>query len=255
MEKAIRGATELYNAYQKLTVKNYTTAIILAAGSSSRMGGDTSKQFLSVAGLPVLARTLLSYEKCPMIREIVVVARSQDREAVQKMVSEYHITKCKAIAEGGKDRAASAKNGFLAVSSNTKFVAVADGARCLTTPTQIARVCLCAYKNKAASAGYPITDTVKRTGVLGNVKETVDRDNLWAVQTPQVFHYALYAAASARAEADHFSSTDDNGLIEHLGYGVRLVDCGKGNLKITIPADIRLAEAILAARTKEEDDD
>ena len=255
MKKAIRGATEVLNLYQNLTVKNYTTALILAAGSSSRMGAKISKQFLEVSGIPVLARTLLAYEKCALIREIVVVTRSQDKELVQDLVDQYDISKCKAIVPGGADRAESARNGMNAVSSNTKFLAVADGARCLTTPLQIARVCLCAYKNKAASAGYPITDTVKRTGVLGNVKETVERENLWAVQTPQVFALPLYAAATARAQADHFSPTDDNGLIEHMGYGVRLVDCGKENIKITLPTDIRLAEAILAAREKEDDDE
>lgn len=255
MKKAMRGATKAYDLYQNLTVKNYTTALILAAGSSSRMGGAVSKQFLKVSGIPVLARTLLAYEECPLIREIVVVARTQDEHAVQDMIEQFDISKCKAIVPGGADRAESARKGLNAVSANTRFLAVADGARCLTTPLQIARVCLCAYKNKAASAGYPITDTVKRTGVLGNVKETVERENLWAVQTPQVFALPLYAAATARAQADNFSPTDDNGLIEHLGYGVRLVDCGRENIKITMPADIRLAEAILAARNEEEEDE
>ena len=255
MKKAIQGASKVFDIYQNLTVKNYTTALILAAGASSRMGANISKQFLPVAGIPILARAMLSYEKCPLIREIVVVARPQDKKTVLDLIAEYHITKCKTVADGGADRAESARNGLNAVSPNTKFIAIADGARCLTTPTQIARVCLCAYKNKAASAGYPITDTVKRTGVLGNVKETVDRENLWAVQTPQVFHFSLYAAASARAQADRFSPTDDNGLIEHMGYGVRLVDCGRENIKITMPADIRLAEAILAARTEEDEND
>ena len=255
MKKVIRGATKVYDAYRNLTVKNYTTAMILAAGSSSRMGANVSKQFLNISGIPVIARTLAAYQECPLIREIVVVARPQDKQAVSELLEQYEISKCKAIVPGGADRAESARNGLNAVSANTRFVAVADGARCLTTPAQIARVCLCAYKNKAASAGYPITDTVKRTGVLGNVKETVDRENLWAVQTPQVFALPLYAAASARAQADHFSPTDDNGLIEHLGFGVRLVDCGRENIKITTPADLRLAEAILAAREKEEADE
>ncbi|MBE6530161.1 MAG: 2-C-methyl-D-erythritol 4-phosphate cytidylyltransferase [Ruminococcaceae bacterium] len=255
MKKAIKGATEVLNLYQNLTVKNYTTALILAAGASSRMGSQISKQFLEVDGVPVLARSLQAYEQCPLIREIVVVARPQDQQIVLDLIDQYEISKCKTVVSGGADRAESARNGLNAVSTNTKFIAVADGARCLTTPMQIARVCLCAYKNKAASAGYPITDTVKRTGALGNVKETVNRENLWAVQTPQVFAFPLYTAATARAQADNFSPTDDNGLIEHMGYGVRLVDCGKENIKITMPADIRLAEAILAARKKEDNDE
>ena len=253
MKKEIQTAVETYQAYEELRAEYYTTALILAAGSSSRMGGKTSKQFLSVNGTPVLARTLIAYQKCLLIREIVVAARKEDLRAVAALAEQYGITKCKKVVVGGSDRAESARLALNAVSTDTRFIAVADGARCLTTPIQIARVCACAYQNKAASAACPVVDTVKRTGVLGNVKETVDRENLWTVQTPQVFHLSLYAAATARAEADGFSPTDDNGLIEHLGYGVRLVDCGRENIKITTPADIRLAEAILAARGKEPD--
>ena len=255
MKKQIKQAIDAYRAFEDKRAEYYTTAVILAAGSSTRMGGKGSKQFLPVSGVPVLARTLLAYQKCILIREIVVAAREEDLETVKALAAQYKIDKLRRVVPGGADRAASARIALGAVSTETKYVAVADGARCLTTPVEIARVCACAYENKAASAACPVYDTVKRTGVLGNVKETVDRENLWTVQTPQVFHLALYAAATARAEADGFSPTDDNGLIEHLGYGVRLVSCGRENIKITTPADVRLAEAILAARGKEPDDE
>lgn len=255
MKEAVQKAVDIYEAYRDFNEKTYTAALILAAGSSSRMGGKTSKQFLPVGGTPVLARSLLAYQKCPLIREIVVAARPEDANEVKKLVEKYEISKFKKLVSGGATRAESAKNALNAVSVDVKYVAVADGARCLTTPLEIARVCACAYRNKAASAGRRVVDTVKRTGALGNVKETVDRENLWTVQTPQVFHLALYAAATARAEADGLKPTDDNAMIEHLGYGVHLVECSRENIKITTPADIRLAEAILAARGKEPSDD
>ena len=255
MKEVVKKVIDAYRTYREFDEKTYTAALILAAGSSSRMGGKTSKQFLPVAGIPVLARTLLAYQKCPLIREIVVAARPEDHDAVRALTEQYEITKFTKLVAGGSSRAESARNALGAVSTDTKFVAIADGARCLIRPIDIARVCACAYKNKAASAACRIVDTVKRTGALGNVKETVDRENLWTVQTPQVFHLALYAAASARAETDKFAPTDDNGLVEHLGYGVRLVECSRENIKITTPADLRLAEAILAVRGKDNDHD
>ncbi len=254
MKEQIRQAVELYQTYREFSAEHYTAALILAAGASTRMGGGTSKQFLPVGGIPVLARTLLAYEKCPLIREIIVAARPEDHKAVTGLIKKYEIGKFTKLVPGGSSRAESARNALNAVSTDVRYVAVADGARCLTKPLEIARVCACAYQNKAASAGCRVYDTVKRTGALGSVKETVDRENLWTVQTPQVFQLALYAAATARAEADRFSPTDDNGLIEHLGYGVRLVECSRENIKITTPSDIRLAEAILAARGKDDGD-
>lgn len=255
MKNVIRKTVEAYQTYREFDEKTYTTALILAAGSSTRMGKKISKQFLSVGGIPVLARTLIAYQKCPLIREIVVAARPEDHETVQALIEQYEIKKITALVSGGSSRAESAQNALNAVSPETKFVAVADGARCLIKPLEIARVCACAYKNKAASAACRVIDTVKRTGALGNVKETVDRENLWTVQTPQVFHLALYTVATERAKSDRFVPTDDNGLIEHLGYGVRLVECSRENIKITTPADIRLAEAILASRRKDKDDE
>ena len=102
----------------------------------------------------------------------------------------------------------------------------------------------------AASAAHQVTDTVKRTTTLGMTRETVDRNNLWQAQTPQIFHTSLYTAALYQAEKDGFSVTDDNSLIEHLGYQVRMVECGLQNIKITTAEDLPLAEAILEYRSK-----
>lgn len=232
--------------------KNYTAAIILAAGSSTRMGGNTNKQFELLNGIPVLAHTLMAYQTCVLIREIVVVARPSDFEAIYQLRKTYGITKMKHIVSGGKTRQESAVHGMQKLSDEVRYVAIADGARCLTTPLQIAEVCLRAYRYKAASAGHAINDTVKRTTSLGMTVETVDRNNLWQAQTPQVFHAALYTAALHNAKKDGLTVTDDNMIVEHLGYRVRMVECGVQNIKITTREDIPLAEAILKSRGQDE---
>ena len=228
---------------------SYTAAVILAAGQSTRMG-KINKQLYSLGGKPVLAHTLLAYQKCPLIREIVVVTKPEEFDAVYELSKKYKITKLKQLAIGGATRQESARRGVEKLSDKVKYVAIADGARCLTTPAQITKVCLAAFRTKAACAGHLISDTVKRATVLGNVQETVDRTGLWQVQTPQVFHTALYHAALVKAERDQFTVTDDASLIEHLGFQVRLVECGASNIKITFPEDLSLANAIYRARTE-----
>ncbi len=226
----------------------HTAAIILAAGNSTRMGKGINKQLQLVNGIPVLAHTLLAYQRCALISEILIVARPQDFEDIFGICKTYKIKKLRHLVAGGSTRQESAAKGMAKIGEDVKYVAIADGARCLVTPEQITKVCLRAYRQKAASAAHLISDTVKRATALGKVKETVDRRGLWQVQTPQVFHSSLYTAALARAEADRFTATDDNALVEHLGYQIRLVECGRENLKITTVEDLALAEAILQYR-------
>ena len=226
---------------------SYTAAVIVAAGASTRMEG-LNKQLYNLCGKPVLAHTLLSYQSCPLIHEIVVVTRPEDFEAVAEMKKTYGITKLTQLAAGGATRQESVKKGIAKLGAKVKYVAIADGARCLTTPAQITKVCIQAYSHKAACAAHLISDTVKRASILGTVTESVDRTGLWQVQTPQVFHTALYHAALIKAEKDKLSVTDDSSLIEHLGYQVRLVECGQSNIKITTPEDLPLATAVLNYR-------
>ena len=229
--------------------KYRTAAIILAAGNSTRMGGKINKQLEHVCDIPVLAHTLIAYQRCKLIEEIVVVTRPQDFDAVFAIAKQYGISKLHHIAAGGSTRQESAKRGMSKLDPAIRYVAIADGARCLITPEQIAKVCLRAYRYQAASAAHQISDTVKRTNAVGMVKETVDRNNLWQAQTPQIFHTSLYTAALMRADSDDFKVTDDNSLIEHLGYQVRMVECGRENIKITTKEDLPMAEAILSYRS------
>ena len=249
MNSPIKLAEKIHYAAKK----NYTAAIILAAGNSTRMGGKINKQLEPLCGIPVLAHTLMAYQKCLLIREIVVVTRPQDFADVYEIRNRYGIKKMTHIVAGGATRQESAARGMSKLSDAVRYVAIADGARCLTTPEQIAKVCLRAYRFQAASAAHLISDTVKRTTTGGMTRETVDRKNLWQAQTPQIFHHTLYTAALARAQSDGFQVTDDNSLIEHLGYQVRMVECGRENIKITTADDLPLAEAILEYRRSKHD--
>ena len=228
--------------------KNRTAALILAAGSSTRMGGRTSKLFLSLDGMPVLAHTLLAYQRSPLITEIIIAARESDVDAVVALCNDYRISKLSAVVIGGANRQESALRAFSVISPEIRFVAIADGARCLVTPTEIEMVCGEAYRKKAASAGTRVTGTVKRTTGGGAILETLDRDTLWEAQTPQVFHIALYAAAQNRAATEGYVGTDDNELVERLGYRVQMVECHRDNIKLTTQDDLLLAESILALR-------
>ncbi|MBQ7336323.1 MAG: 2-C-methyl-D-erythritol 4-phosphate cytidylyltransferase [Clostridia bacterium] len=244
MSKIFKIAESLY----EWLPNTYTAAVILAAGSSTRMGKAINKQLHRINGVPALAYTMMAYQQCPLIREIVVVTRKEDFEEVYSMAKAYGIKKLTQLVVGGATRQESAKRGVNKLGAHVKYVAIADGARCLTTPQQIAKVCMMAYRHKAACAAHLLSDTVKRATVLGIVQETVDRTGLWQVQTPQVFHTSLYQAALIKAEQDNFAVTDDASLVEHLGYQVRLVECGRSNIKITTLEDIPLATAILNYR-------
>lgn len=223
-----------------------TAAIIVAAGNSTRMGGKISKQLLELRGKPVLAHTLLAFQKARSIDEIIVVARAEDTEAIWKLAYENGIKKLTAVTKGGDTRAASVRRGVAKIDPKTRFVAIHDGARCLITPADIGKVCRAAYRYRAATAATAVTDTVKKATRYGFIESTIDRQRVYLVQTPQVFHADLYRAALAYNDDD--SITDDNQLMEKIDHAVKLVDFGKNNIKITTPDDLARAEYILLQR-------
>ena len=240
---------QIVETVHKYLPDSSTAAVILAAGDSKRMG-TINKLFYRIGGIPVLAHTLIAYQKAPLIREIVVVAKPEDFSKIQELKQKYGISKLTNIVAGGETRQESAKNGVDKLSDAVKYVAIADGARCLTTPTQITKVCLSAYRQMAACAAHKVTDTVKRATIMHNTTETIDRKDLWEMQTPQIFNTSLYKAAMIRAEENNLKATDDATLIEGLGYRVHLIECGIGNIKITTVEDIPFAEAILSYRNR-----
>ena len=231
--------------------KAFTSAIVVAAGLSERFGGTRTKQMTLLCGTPVLIHTLTAYQRADTIHEIIVVARPDEIDAWKKLCSRHEITKLTKIVEGGATRQESVLCGFREISEKAKFVAIADGARCLTTPEQIRDVCYAAYKYDAATAAHRSTDTVKVANKKGFIDTTADRNTVWLAQTPQVFKVNLYHAAAYTALQKGFTATDDNSLIEEVGGSVRLVECGAQNIKITTQEDMAVASGILAQRKRD----
>ena len=248
IEELAHGVADVLRAAQGKKKYKPTGAIIVAAGGSSRMQG-IDKQFLEVCGMPVIAHSVKAFELCPAIDEIIIVTKEESVDAMRALCQSHGFSKVKDIVVGGATRQESVWNGFLKIDDSTEFVAIHDGARCLITPEQIERIVLEAYRCGAATAATPATDTVKRSEKGGFISETVDRDKVWLAQTPQVFSSNLYRAASYTASEAKFSATDDCMLAERIKFNtVKLVDCGKYNLKITTQDDIAVVDAILSKR-------
>ncbi len=228
----------------------YTAAVLLAGGVGSRMmnGGGLTKQWMMLDGKPILYHAIKAFEDCPYIDEIVVVCRREEMKEVAALVRTYGFSKVRRIVVGGKTRQHSAYNGAKRVSEGIKYIAIHDVARCLVTPDDICAVVSAAYSYRAAMLVGPVRDTIKRVGKDGFVRETPDREALRLGQTPQVFALPLYIGAATEALKSGYTVTDDSMLIEHIGQRVRVIEAKDENFKITTPADLELAEALLSRR-------
>lgn len=238
---------------QKPQISKKTGSKAELAIPSTEGSAPTTKQFITLCGLPVVVRTLLRFEECPFVREIIVAAREDEIPLYADFREKYGISKLAAVAPGGHSREESAAAAFELVSAEADFVIVHDAARCLVTVEQITRVCHAALRFRAAAAACPSRDTVKVADKNGFVESTPDRSTLRCVQTPQVFDVNVYSAALHFAREDGIleSATDDCSLSEHIGIMPRLVDCGYENIKLTVPSDLLFAEAILRFRGEE----
>ncbi|MBR6693973.1 MAG: 2-C-methyl-D-erythritol 4-phosphate cytidylyltransferase [Clostridia bacterium] len=218
------------------------SAVIVAAGSSSRMGG-ISKQMLCVGGIPVLARTLLAFENAKCIKNIVVVARECDILSFQMLAEKYMITKLTDITPGGSCREESVKNGILRLDNDTDCVLIHDGARPFVTEKVIESVAEAVKKYGAAACAVAVKDTLKIVE-NGIIKETIDRSSAFAVQTPQGFDFAAFKEAITKSD-DLSQYTDDCSVMEANGVKVHIVEGDYNNIKITTSEDITIAEGIL----------
>ncbi len=218
-------------------------AILVAAGNATRMGG--SKQMLPLLGVPVLARSMRAFQDCAAVRDIIVVARSEERADIANLAEQYGITKLTDLVDGGEQRQHSVENGLQAVAEDVGYIAIHDGARPLVTPAWIEKTIEAARQWGAAALGVPVKNTIKRVTADGRIAETLPRSHLFAMQTPQVFDVSLYRKALQYAGEHHLSVTDDCQICEAAGYPVHLVEGDYENIKITTPEDVLLAEALL----------
>lgn len=223
-------------------------AVIVAAGASSRMEMNISKQFFPLLGVPAVARTILSFEAAREIESVVIVCRQEDLEQMRIVVRGCGVKKVTAIVPGGETRQQSASAGAAAVPERTGLVAVHDGARPLVRPEEIDACVADARLWGASALAVQVKDTIKLADGSGFISSTPDRNLLWAVQTPQVFRREIYEKAMRRAEAEGMDYTDDCQLLEHAGVKVHLCRGSYENIKLTTRDDIVTAEAVLRRR-------
>ena len=227
-------------------VRPTCTAILAAAGSSQRMGGE-NKLLLPLDGMPVLAHTLRAVDAAQSVDEIVIAAREEDLLTYAELCKTYGIRKPVKVVVGGATRQESVLRAALEARADAKLLAVQDGARPLVTPELFDAVVLYA----AAAPAVPVHDTIKLARDR-RVTETPDRSMLFAVQTPQVFDAGLLKAALQSALTEHAALTDDCSAVERLGKAVYLTDGDEENIKITTPLDLIVAETILRRREERE---
>jgi 2-C-methyl-D-erythritol 4-phosphate cytidylyltransferase len=222
------------------------TAIIVAAGDSRRMGFD--KLFAAIAGKPVIAHTISAFERANSVNGIIVVAREDRHDEIKTMAGDENFKKVRSIIPGGKYRQDSVRAGLEHLDSATRWVAVHDAARPLVTPEQIERVFQQCANHAAAALAEPVNDTLKRADSDLLVSAAVDRDRLYAMQTPQIFERQLIEEAYRAVYAENISVTDEVSAVERLGREVVLALNDDFNFKVTYPRDLPVAEFILKQR-------
>ncbi len=225
--------------------QSMTAAILLAAGRGERMGGATDKAFLSLGSRPMAAYSLLAFQACPDIDAVVLVVRPDKIASSRELCRALDISKLAAVVEGGANRQDSVQAGLAALPLGMEIVAVHDTARPLVSPSLVSRTIQSAETYGSGVAAHRVVDTIKVVGDDLTVSSTPDRAKLWAVETPQTFRADLLRRAYDKVAADGALVTDDAGAVERLGEPVRLVESKQPNFKVTHPADLPLAEAVL----------
>jgi 2-C-methyl-D-erythritol 4-phosphate cytidylyltransferase len=221
------------------------TAIIAAAGTGSRMASDRPKQFLQLAGTPIIFHTLAPFEQCDSIHEVIVVLPSEDASAFLTLAGKRGLRKLSRVVPGGATRADSVHRGLMAIRPATAgIVAVHDGVRPFVTVEEIESVVALAESDGAAILVAPVTDTIKQ--VSGNsIVTTLDRHELRRALTPQCFRYELLRKAFEQSDVNDPSLTDESALVEKIGVRVSVVEASIRNMKITTPEDLLIAEAFI----------
>ncbi len=225
------------------------TALIPAAGMGKRMGKAIAKQFLPLGDKPMLAHTLLAFQRASEVDEIIPILAQEDLEAcLQDIIERFHITKVKTLVVGGKERQESVANGLQKLEKDASVVLVHDGVRPFVTSEMIRETIDHARKGENVTVGVPIKDTIKEVNEKGLVRQTLERSRLWAIQTPQAFPVKTLKRAYEEASRIRMLGTDDATLVERSGGTVKVIMGSYENIKITTPEDLLLAEEILKGR-------
>lgn len=229
-----------------------SVAIVPAAGSGTRMGRSLKKQFLVLGGQPILTRTIEVLESCPEIDAVILVVPETEHDFCEnRIIAENGFAKVVSVVTGGPERQDSVYRGLQCIDQDTAVVLVHDGVRPFLTQTMVRETTASAAAGMSAVVGVPVLDTVKSVGADSEVMNTLSRDKLWSIQTPQAFPRATLMEAYESALGDGYYGTDDASLVERLGRPVRVLMGSRTNIKITTPEDLVLGEAILGQRERE----
>jgi len=221
-------------------------AIVVAAGKGTRLGGDRPKQFLELAGVPIIVHALRQFERCREISEVVTVLPAEETAGFESAVNRFNLKKVKRVIAGGATRAQSVRRGLESI-ADANIIAIHDGVRPFVTPDEIDRVVQAAEQNEAAILTAPVSDTIKRIEA-NRIVETLPRAELRRALTPQCFRFALIKRAYQdldALEAEGHDVTDDSLLIERLGIEVVSVEGSARNIKLTTEEDLKWAEIML----------
>lgn len=232
--------------FRKKDKTPHCSAVIVAAGSSQRMGSD--KLSAQLGCMPVLARTLLAFQNCELVDEIILVTRMEKVVELADLCKKYGIDKASKVIRGGSTRTESALAGVSEVKAGAKLIAIHDGARPLVTDELIRATVIAADKHMAAVPAIASKDSLKAVDDKGFITGPIDRDHALRVQTPQIFNADLIKGALSKAASDGLSLTDDCSAIEIMGVHAVTVPGDEDNIKLTTPRDIQIAELILKDR-------
>jgi len=225
------------------------SAVIVAAGKGTRMNMDINKQYIEIGDMPVLARTLEVFESCRLIEEIIVVVNGHDIVyCKENIIDAFGFTKVAKLVAGASTRQGSVYKGLCEVREVCDIVLIHDGARPFVTEQCLKDSIYAAQEYGACCLAVPVKDTVKEVDEQGFVRKTLNRNSLWAIQTPQTFKYRLILDAHIKAAQEGFIGTDDATLVERMGHPLKLIMGDYNNIKITTQEDLILAEAILSSR-------
>ena len=221
-------------------------AIIVAAGKGLRMQDSKPKQFMVLEGKPILAHTLMAFNRCDAITRIIVVLPANDLEFCrQEIIPAVLLEKKLRLVSGGARRQDSVYNGLKAIKNDDGIVLIHDGVRPFVRQDQLLACIEGARKLGACILGVPAFDTVKQVNTKNEIVKTRPRERLWLAQTPQAFQLEIIKKAHAAAEQDGFSGTDDASLVERMGVKVNIIPGSLSNIKVTDPDDLQLARAFL----------
>jgi len=224
------------------------TAVIPAAGSGIRMDSRKAKQFLNLGGKPLLAITLGHFQECRLVDRIIVVVSRQDVDyCLQEVVDTYALSKVFTVISGGKRRQDSVRNGIEAVAHDCRWVLIHDGVRPFVTTDLIQKVITTAHRFRAVTTGLPITESVKQVDGQGWILRSIDRRDLWLIQTPQIFRREdIHLAHQEALKQGWKEATDDAFLIEKMGIPVKIIEGKESNIKVTTPHDLQLARFLIS---------